>query len=29
VTVVPDDTNASHWSAGTNGIQKGDTCPAA
>src|SRR4051794_32770849 len=27
VTIVPDDTNASHWSAGNGGLQKGDTCP--
>ena len=27
VTVVNSDPNASHWSAGNNGLQKGDTCP--
>jgi prepilin-type N-terminal cleavage/methylation domain-containing protein len=27
VTVKNSDTNASHWSAGNNGLQKGDTCP--
>ena len=27
VTVKNSDTNASHWSAGNNGLQKGDSCP--
>jgi|SRR6185312_9701821 type IV pilus assembly protein PilA len=28
VTVTPTDTNASAWSAGTNGLQKGTSCPS-
>jgi len=27
VTVTPTDTSASAWSAGTNGLQKGTSCP--
>jgi type IV pilus assembly protein PilA len=27
VTVTPTDTNASAWSAGTNGLKKGASCP--